>query len=254
MTVFAKGSGGDAVRILQTLLNTAGAQPPIRVDGDFGAATDAALRGFQERAGLVVDGRAGPQTLTALRQAVRPANADARPEPAKGAIVAPVPPALAKTAAGEAAPPNAAAVKFLATARPIRELIWHCTATPEGRDYTVDDVRAWHKQRGWSDIGYHFVVYRDGRVMAGRPIGQVGAHVEGHNTGTVGCSYIGGLTADGRAPRDTRTDAQRASMLWLTRCLIACHRGIAKVSGHNQYAAKACPSFDVRTDALGRLT
>ncbi|KEQ05763.1 hypothetical protein GV67_04245 [Pseudorhizobium pelagicum] len=141
---------------------------------------------------------------------------------------------------------------MLDTARPINEIIWHCTATPEGRDFTVNDIRAWHKQRGWSDIGYHYIVYRDGRIMPGRPVGQVGAHVSGHNTGTIGCSYVGGVSADGKTAKDTRTGPQRASMLWLT-AQLAKKFQIAKISGHNEYAAKACPSFDVRKDELSRL-
>ncbi|MBS7588302.1 N-acetylmuramoyl-L-alanine amidase [Ancylobacter defluvii] len=155
--------------------------------------------------------------------------------------------------AGAAPPPNAGTLALLATSRPISEIIVHCTATPEGKDYTVADIRAWHKDRGFSDIGYHYVVYRDGRVMVGRPVGQVGAHVAGHNTGTIGISYVGGVAADGKTAKDTRTAAQRASLLWLVQQLAAKHPGIRKVTGHNQYAAKACPSFDVRNDALGRL-
>jgi len=72
-----------------------------------------------------------------------------------------------------------------------------------------------------------------------------------HNAGTIGASYIGDLTKDGKAAKDTRTPAQRAAMLWLSRELKKRHRGVRKVSGHNQYAAKACPSFDVRKDMLG---
>src|SRR5690606_18013952 len=124
----------------------------------------------------------------------------------------------------------------------------HCAATPEGKDFTVDDIRSWHKQRGFSDIGYHYVVYRDGRVMLGRPIGQIGAHVEGHNTGTIGICYIGGMTADSKTAKDTRTEAQRSSLLWLTSQLARKFRNVTKITGHNQYAAKACPSFDVRKD------
>jgi N-acetylmuramoyl-L-alanine amidase len=161
-------------------------------------------------------------------------------------------PVVTAPPASAAPPPNRPVL--LSTARPIDELIWHCAATPEGKDFTVADIRSWHKQRGWSDIGYHFVVYRDGRIMAGRPIGQIGAHVTGRNTGTIGCCYVGGVSKDGKAAKDTRTPAQRASMLWLTRELIAKFPAMRKVSGHNQYAAKACPSFDVRRDALGRLT
>lgn len=138
-------------------------------------------------------------------------------------------------------------------AKDIDEIIWHCAATPEGKDFTVADIRAWHRARGWSDIGYHFVVYRDGSIHVGRPIGQIGAHCSGHNTGTIGCCYIGGVDAKGENAKDTRTPAQRASMLWLTRALADKFRGIKEVTGHNRYAAKACPSFDVSRDPLGTL-
>jgi N-acetylmuramoyl-L-alanine amidase len=223
---------------------------PGAIDGVRGDRTVSAVKSFQAKFGLVADGIAGPQTMTALKRA----EADpkpARPEPDKSAMAQPVPAVVRGPDIGDA-PPNAASLKLLDTARFINEIIHHCTATPEGKDYTVNDIRAWHKQRGFSDIGYHYVIYRDGRVMVGRPIGQIGAHVEGHNTGTVGISYVGGVAADGKTAKDTRTAAQRASLLWLTAQL--CRKfPIAKVTGHNQYANKACPSFDVRKDALSKL-
>ncbi len=244
-----RGSKGAAVRSLQVDLNSAGAIPGLVVDGDFGPATERAVRGFQQRSGLVVDGIVGLQTRAALRQVTAPVK-PGRPEPDKSAMAQPAP---ATEPHGRAdAPPNAASLKLLDTARPISEIIIHCAATPEGRDFTVADIRAWHKARGWSDIGYHYVVYRDGRVMPGRPVGQIGAHVAGHNTGTIGIVYVGGVSADGRTAKDTRTPAQRGSLLWLTRQLARKH-GIRKVTGHNQYAAKACPSFDVRKDPLGAI-
>jgi N-acetylmuramoyl-L-alanine amidase len=223
---------------------------PGPIDGKRGPKTTAAIMAFQQKYGLVVDGISGPQTMTALKRA----EADpkpARPEPDKSAMAQPVPAVVRGPDIGDP-PPNVASLKLLDTARFINEIIAHCTATPEGKDYTVDDIRAWHKLRGFSDIGYHYVIYRDGRVMVGRPIGQIGAHVEGHNTGTIGISYVGGVSADGKMAKDTRTPAQRASLLWLTAQL--CSKfPIAKVTGHNQYANKACPSFDVRKDALSRM-
>lgn len=250
-TVLKSGSAGEAVRELQQMLNAAGASPKLRVDGDFGANTDNAVRSFQKRFGLVVDGKAGSQTMKALRRAVTPVK-PGRAEPDKGAMAQPVP-ALLNIRATAAPPPNVDSLVLLDTARPIDEIDWHCAATPEGKDFTVADIRAWHKARGWSDIGYHYVVYRDGRVMLGRPIGQVGAHIEGHNTGKIGCVYIGGLSADGKTPKDTRSAAQRSSMLWLTRALARKHP-IKRVRGHNDYtSAKACPSFRVGNDALGQL-
>jgi N-acetylmuramoyl-L-alanine amidase len=190
----------------------------------------------------------------ALRRALVAPGTPKRAEPDKSAMGAGAAPFLPTPAAGKrdmaAPPPNLDSVMLRRTARPIDEIIVHCTATPEGKDYTVADVRQWHKARGWSDIGYHYVVYRDGRVMEGRPVGQIGAHCEGHNTGTIGIAYIGGLTGDGKAAKDTRTSAQRASLLWLTRALTGLHGSIKRLSGHNQYAPKACPSFDVRRDRL----
>lgn len=135
----------------------------------------------------------------------------------------------------------------------INEIIIHCTATPEGRHHTVADIRAWHKAQGWSDIGYHFVVYLDGSVHKGRPVEKVGAHVSGRNTGTIGVVYVGGVAKDGKTAKDTRTPAQKAALIKLCKDLIREYDTIKKVSGHNQYAAKACPSFDVRKDELGKL-
>ena len=130
--------------------------------------------------------------------------------------------------------------------RPINEIIIHCTATAEGKDYTVDQIRQWHvKGNGWKDIGYHYVIYRDGSTHAGRPIDQIGAHTTNHNTGTIGVCYVGGCAADGKTPKDTRTPQQKASLVELVRSLKTVF-GISKVSGHREYAAKACPSFDVQ--------
>lgn len=137
--------------------------------------------------------------------------------------------------------------------RRIDEVIVHCTATPEDRAVTVNEIRGWHLARGWRDIGYHWVVLLDGTIQPGRPEAQVGAHVEGHNTGTLGIVYVGGVAADGKTAKDTRTPAQKAALLAAVKALLAKYPAIDKVSGHNQYANKACPSFDVRKDALGAL-
>jgi len=124
--------------------------------------------------------------------------------------------------------------------RPVNLLVWHCTATPEGKDYSVADVRKWHLARGFSDIGYHYLVHIDGRVEAGRPLDQVGAHVQGHNTGSIGCSYVGGVDADNvNKAEDTRTPAQKKAMLALTRKLVKDFPGIVRIAGHNEFANKA---------------
>lgn len=176
----------------------------------------------------------------------------AKTEPDKTAMSQPIPDQN-KDSAKAAPPPNVATLKLLDTTRPISELIWHCAATPEGKDFTVEDIRSWHKQRGFTDIGYHYVIYRDGRVMLGRPIGQVGSHVFGHNTGSIGVCYIGGVSKDGKTAKDTRTPKQISSGLWLTQQLVKKH-AVKRVKGHNDYTdAKACPSFKVGNDPLGKI-
>lgn len=220
------------------------------LDGVAGPLTRASVKAFQRIAGLVVDGIAGPQTIMALKAASNPAR-PGQSEPDKSAMQRPV--SAASTGMDAAVPPlNVDSLVLRETARPIDEIVVHCAATPEGRDFTVDDITAWHKARGWSDNGYHYIVYRDGTVHEGRPVGQVGSGVAGHNIGKVHVCYIGGVSADGKTPKDTRTAPQRSSLLWLVGALRGKHKGIRSVTGHNQYAAKACPSFDVRRDALAR--
>lgn len=131
--------------------------------------------------------------------------------------------------------------------RHINEIIIHCSATQDGRDYTVADIDRWHKARGWRGIGYHYVIYRDGSVHAGRPVEQIGAHCTGHNANSIGICYIGGVAADGKTPKDTRTPAQRIALRELVEELRAKYPG-ATVHGHREFAPKACPSFDVQTE------
>jgi hypothetical protein len=132
--------------------------------------------------------------------------------------------------------------------RPINELIWHCTATPEGRETTVAEIDRWHKARGWSGIGYHKVVHLDGSVSEGRPESQVGAHVANRNTGTIGYVYVGGTEKGNvKKAKDTRTPAQKRTMERLTIEAVAKYR-LKKISGHSDYANKACPCFNASAE------
>lgn len=127
--------------------------------------------------------------------------------------------------------------------RVITEIIVHCSATKEGKDFTVADITRWHKQRGFTTIGYHYVIYRDGSRHNGRDINVSGAHCTGHNTHSIGVCYIGGCGADGLSPKDTRTQAQKAELLKLLRELRKLYPN-ARIRGHRDFANKACPSFD----------
>lgn len=128
--------------------------------------------------------------------------------------------------------------------REIKEIILHCSATPEGRHVTAQTIRQWHLDRGWSDIGYHFVVYLDGTVVSGRPVNRVGAHVRGRNKGSIGVCYIGGVDAN-MNPKDTRTPEQLHSLERLIEDLMKEYPE-ATLHGHNEFSSKACPSFIVR--------
>lgn len=127
--------------------------------------------------------------------------------------------------------------------RSIDEIIVHCSATAEGKDFTTDDITRWHKQRGFTTIGYHYVIYRDGSVHDGRDVNVAGAHCTGHNTHSIGVCYIGGCKADGLSPKDTRTQEQKDALLKLLKDLKRLYPN-AKIRGHRDFANKACPSFD----------
>lgn len=132
--------------------------------------------------------------------------------------------------------------------RTIDSIILHCTSTPEGKDYKIDEIRRWHVVgNGWRDIGYHYVVHPDGSVDAGRPVEQIGAHCKGHNSTSIGVAYIGGMTADMKSPKDTMTEAQNASLVRLVRELMQRYRILSSnIYGHREFEPKACPSFDVQ--------
>lgn len=131
--------------------------------------------------------------------------------------------------------------------RQINEIIVHCTASAEGKNFKAADIDRWHKQRGWNGIGYHYVVDLDGTVEQGRPISKVGAHCLGHNTNSIGVVYVGGVASDGKTPKDTRTPAQKTALVKLLAELKRQYPN-ATIHGHRDFAAKACPSFDATTE------
>lgn len=132
--------------------------------------------------------------------------------------------------------------------RRINEIIIHCTATPEGREVSLQELYNWHVARDFIDIGYHFVVHIDGTIESARPLNIMGAHCEGHNAHSIGISYVGGTRSDDpQKPKDTRTEAQRAQIWNLVYYLLR-YFPSASVHGHNEYANKACPCFDVQQE------
>lgn len=175
-------------------------------DGIFGELTEEGVRTFQRENGLKEDGIVGEKTWDKIFN--RPAG-----------------------------------TSYPKSRRTIKEIIVHCSATPEGKDFTVSDITNWHKARGFTTIGYHYVVYRDGSVHKGRNVNISGAHCTGHNAHSIGICYIGGCAADGKTAKDTRTNAQRAALEITLRKLRTLYP-TAKIYGHRDFANKACPSFD----------
>lgn len=135
--------------------------------------------------------------------------------------------------------------------RKITEIIIHCSATAPGwmAGLSVEEQAAeidrWHKAQGWAGIGYHYVVGRDGTVATGRDIERDGAHVQGRNAGTIGVCLIGGRGSSATdQPEQHYTPEQLAALRDLVDSLRT-RFGNVPVSGHNQFAAKACPGFSV---------
>lgn len=132
--------------------------------------------------------------------------------------------------------------------RPINRIIVHCAATPPSMDIGAELIAKWHKARGWSDIGYHGVIRRDGMYEPGRSDDQMGAHARGHNLDTLAVCLVGGIT-EGGAPENNFTpeqfDTLEAVLNWWTAVYGI---GWGKVLGHRDLpgVAKACPSFNVQ--------
>lgn len=144
--------------------------------------------------------------------------------------------------------------------RVINHIVVHATATKEHQEFDAKDIDRWHKERGWSGIGYHYVVKLDGTIEKGRPVAKIGAHVKGHNHDSIGVVYVGGLDAK-LAPKDTRTPAQKKALAALL-CDLKKEHPKADISGHRDFSPdlnnngiiepfeflKACPCFDAKTE------
>ena len=131
--------------------------------------------------------------------------------------------------------------------RKISKIIIHCSATPSGRAVTINEIDAWHKQRGFACIGYHYVIGINGEIWKGRDEQRIGAHCLNHNKHSIGICYIGGLSSKDYTPKDTRTDMQKAALIKLLRELKVKYPN-ATIHGHNEFAAKECPCFDANNE------
>lgn len=135
--------------------------------------------------------------------------------------------------------------------RPIESvdfLVVHCSATRPSQDIGVMEIRKWHRARGWFDIGYHYVIRRNGDVETGRDLDRPGAHARGFNERSLGICMVGGVTEDSiNIAEDNFTPEQYESLYILINQLLTLSP-TAEVLGHRDLpnVYKACPSFDVR--------
>lgn len=208
------GSKGDDVKKLQQKLG-------LTADGIFGPKTELKVKEFQKANGLVSDGIVGNNTWN-------------------------------KLGLNNTLNPNQ---------RRITEIIVHCEATPEGEEFSDLMVDASHKERKFSSytkdgktwyIGYHYIIHLNGDIHACRPENIIGCHASGHNSNSIGVSYVGGCPARSdknwmNKSKDTRTPQQKASLLKLLKELKIKYPQ-AKIIGHRDVANKACPSFDAKKE------
>lgn len=131
--------------------------------------------------------------------------------------------------------------------REIKNIIVHCSATAADMDIGVAQIRQWHLQKGWDDVGYHYVIRRNGQIETGRPEEIVGAHVQGYNSFSIGICLVGGVDADDKSKAEF--NYTRAQMNALDTLLQAMEEKYpnASVRGHRDFpnVNKACPCFDV---------
>lgn len=128
---------------------------------------------------------------------------------------------------------------------PVRYMTIHCAATPEGRDVKAATISQWDQAR-FGQTSYHWVIELDGTMVRTLKDDQLGAHTGGHNTGNIGVCYVGGVDKDNKVPKDTRTEAQKKTLLTLIRTYKERYPGII-IRGHRDWPGvkKACPSFSV---------
>ena len=236
MTIYREGSTNRTMnKLIQGVIGA-------YQDGVFGPNTTECLKAWQREHNLTPDGIAGPATLAKMGlTAVSSSSQKNTPSIERGGLT------LKKSK------------------RRIDYIVVHCTATREGQDMTVAQIRAEHKAQGWSDIGYHYVVDLKGRIYAGRDVDIAGSHVKGYNANSIGVVYVGGLENKPGVPdvqlkaKDTRTEEQKISLLSLLMDLrklypnakILGHRDLSPDKNHDGVISadewiKDCPCFEAQ--------
>jgi len=146
--------------------------------------------------------------------------------------------------------------------RDVKYIVIHCSATPEGRNVSAATIDMWHRKRGFNQIGYHYVIGLDGKIESGRPVNTMGAHVSGGNKGSIGIAYIGGMDANNKKAKDTRTEAQKTALIKIIKILKNIYPE-ASIHGHRDYSKdldgdgvekhefmKMCPCYDAEVEYM----
>ena len=119
----------------------------------------------------------------------------------------------------------------------------HCSDTDPLKPYPFETCKHDHiKNRGWSDIGYHYYITTDGTLHPGRDLETIGAHVVGFNKCSIGVCYEGGMMGD------TRTREQKLTLLNVLRYLKSLYPDAEIVGHHDLNPSKSCPNFDARAE------
>jgi N-acetyl-anhydromuramyl-L-alanine amidase AmpD len=138
-------------------------------------------------------------------------------------------------------------------------IVVHCADTPAKMDIGLQEIRKWHTSpdpndasKPWLDVGYHFIIRRDGTREIGRQIDAQGSHVKGFNSCSVGICLVGGKGDDGKACNNF-TKAQ-FDALWEVLQILRVHYPKAEVLGHKDLnPGKACPAFEVQPWYMKKL-
>jgi hypothetical protein len=142
--------------------------------------------------------------------------------------------------------------------RHINLIIVHCSATGPDTDIGAGEIDSWHKDRGWSGIGYHNVIRLNGTLEHGRSLSQPGAHAYGYNKNSIGVCLIGGISHAGK-PENTFTNLQFDTLRGYIDTMLSLFPE-AEVVGHRDLSPdvdgdgiiekhewlKQCPCFDVK--------
>ena len=134
----------------------------------------------------------------------------------------------------------------------MKYIVVHCAATRPSMDIGAEEITRWHRERKFLTIGYHYVIRRNGTVETGRPLGSVGAHVEGHNSVSVGICLVGGVKEDGKTAENNFTKEQFKALETLLKQVKKAYPKAEIVGHHDLDKGKACPSFPAKAWAKER--